>query len=516
MDIAQFQAVKQYVDFDAADCRALQAFAPLASTDFLPIVDDFYTTIERHPSAAAVIVGGEEQVQRLKQSLLGWLQELLTGPYDGQYLEAHSRIGRVHVRIGLPQELMLTAMNRIRLGLLKSARRQVADTDELTRTITALHRVIDLELAIMLDTYRLDWLERVRVSERLATLEESERFNREVIDRVPAFVIALDEHGRIVLWNRNLEETTGYSAEVMVGELGDHLIDSSEPQPLAVLDGDRRMVRWRRAATAYAPGPERDFPRKLTYAIGVDVTEELETQRSRRRAERLAAVGTMAAGLAHEVRNPLNSASLQLGLLERRAAKESLDPGWVAKTVGAVQGEIQRLDRLVSDFLAFAKPQPLQLVPTDLPALVESIASFLRFEAREAGVDLSTETTVAESLVPMDGQRVKQAIINLARNAIQAAPAGGHVVLRVRHDDDGSTTAVEVEDDGPGFSNDEPLFDAFYTTKEGGTGLGLALVHSVATEHGGRISAHSDPTGTRFCLTFPSAATTSHGGSHVD
>jgi nitrogen fixation/metabolism regulation signal transduction histidine kinase len=187
-------------------------------------------------------------------------------------------------------------------------------------------------------------------------LEQSERRHREVVEAVPAFVVALDAEGRIQLWNRRLEEVTGYSRDEMLGRPGIELVGEGA-RKLPLKGGGHRLVRWQRAALTSADG------KPVTYAMGVDVTDERDMLRRTLRAERLAAVGTLAAGLAHEVRNPLNSATLQLQVLRRRIDRGSTDPAQLLPIVEIVHDEIRRLDRLVSDFLSFAQPRPLRLEP---------------------------------------------------------------------------------------------------------------------------------------------------------
>src|SRR3954467_2640919 len=138
---------------------------------FGPIIDDFYATIEAHPGARAAITGGAQQIQRLKKSLLRWIDELFLGPHDEAYFERRARIGRVHVRINLPQMYMLTAMDRIRLRSVDTLREAPGiDPQALRRMLAALHQILDIELAIMLETYRDDLLAKNRTAERLATI----------------------------------------------------------------------------------------------------------------------------------------------------------------------------------------------------------------------------------------------------------------------------------------------------------------------------------------------------------
>lgn len=169
MDLTQFQAACDYVGFDATSADALRRFLPLAAPAFDAIVEDFYDTILAHPHSRAALTGGERQVLRLKQTLGKWLTTGLSGPHDEQYLQARRRIGEVHVNIHLPQELMFTAMNRVRRALLQHAKATLQG-EALDRTEGAIEQWLDLELAIMLDSYREHWAARVRAGERLATI----------------------------------------------------------------------------------------------------------------------------------------------------------------------------------------------------------------------------------------------------------------------------------------------------------------------------------------------------------
>lgn len=345
-------------------------------------------------------------------------------------------------------------------------------------------------------------------------LERSERRHREVIDGVPAFVLALDEAGKIVVWNQQLERVTGYRRQEMLGTEGRQFTQTPEQNTrLPLKGGGHRSVRWRLAQVAGVPGSP-----AVTYALGVDVTEESEMQRRTLRAERLAAVGTLAAGLAHEVRNPLNSATLQLQLLERKIARKSLDPSALSRVVAVVRSEIDRLDRLVNDFLAFAKPKPLQTTPSDLNQLVANVADLLAVEARGANVVLELALDPDLGPVPLEAQSMRQVVLNLVRNALEAlrGHGGGRVGLCTRPVSGQASVALEVTDDGPGFAEEAPIFDAFYTTKDAGTGLGLAIVHRIVTEHGGTISVHAGDGLTRFTVTLPQPAVPGAVDSAVD
>lgn len=319
----------------------------------------------------------------------------------------------------------------------------------------------------------------------------------DLLDAMPAFVLALDERGAIVVWNRLLEEVTGLRASEMIGTAGDAWIKEGV-QRLPVKSGSPRSVRWKSAVVTRA-----DAIKSFTYAIGVDVTDESESQRRAARSERLAAVGTLAAGLAHEVRNPLNSAALQLQLLERRLDKGTIDVAGAKSTLAVVKAEIQRLDRLVTDFLEFARPRPVVLSPTDLLTLARDVVDLLSEEAIRNNVKIVLDVPPVLELVSLDGIRVRQLLLNLLKNSIEAMAGGGTLCLRVNAPAGDPHIQLEVMDTGPGFPPDAPVFDAFYTTKPHGTGLGLSIVHRIVSEHGGRIDCISEPGRTRFAIGLP-------------
>lgn len=351
----------------------------------------------------------------------------------------------------------------------------------------------------LLDTVRraLEQAGLHRERERLRVdLERSEERYRELVESVPAFVLALDDKGRITSWNRQLERVTGYSRQEMLGQDGASLVSRGDrPRDLPRRAGDPRKVRWSRAEVPGGDGGP------ALYAVGIDVTDEAEMLRRVLRAERLAAVGTLAAGLAHEVRNPLNSASLQLAVLERRLERGE-GAGTTKPIVQIIKAEIQRLERLVRDFLAFAKPKPLEPRPFGVADLLSSVAELIAPETEAARVSLRVEAPPDLPPVAGDPERLRQVLLNLTRNALEAmSEPGGRVVMRARAAS--GWVEIDVEDDGPGFREDLPIFDAFFTTKDQGTGLGLALVHRIVTDHGGTIRVHSHPGKTCFTVALP-------------
>jgi signal transduction histidine kinase len=211
----------------------------------------------------------------------------------------------------------------------------------------------------------------------------------------------------------------------------------------------------------------------------------------------------MAAGLAHEIRNPLNAASLQLNVARRKLARgkhQELDPVDIA--VEVAENEMQRLASLVDDFLQFARPQPLRLTAIDLRTVIESVLTLTAPEASAKGVALSL-LPGSSVVLEIDIERIKQVLLNLVRNALEAVSSSGTITLEASRK--GDVAEMSVCDDGPGFSTDAPLFEPFFTTKEHGTGLGLAIVHRIVMDHGGTISAQSQPGKTVFRMSLPIA-----------
>ncbi|MEO0321724.1 MAG: ATP-binding protein [Myxococcota bacterium] len=234
--------------------------------------------------------------------------------------------------------------------------------------------------------------------------------------------------------------------------------------------------------------------------VADDVTEANRTKRRLIHTERLAAIGRMAAHVTHEVRNPLSSIGLNVELLgDELLAEGPRDVEEARALLGAIQREVERLRGITEEYLRLARlPQP-RLEPEDLGELVRGIGRFVAPEMARAGVGFEVEAADGP-LVAIDEGQLRQALLNLLRNAREALNEGGRVRMSVRSDDAG--VLLIVEDDGPGIAPAmrERLFDLFETTKERGTGLGLPLTQQIVAAHGGTIRCTEgiDGRGTRF------------------
>jgi signal transduction histidine kinase len=220
-----------------------------------------------------------------------------------------------------------------------------------------------------------------------------------------------------------------------------------------------------------------------------------------RRAERLASLGTLASGLAHEIRNPLNSALLQLKVLERRVRQA--EHAEALSVVAAVRSELGRIEHLLADFLSFAEPVRLDLAPVDLNELLSDLAATIAPSASKLGVELELELAAEVGTVELDAARFREVVSALVDNALDAMPQGGRLWLRSRAPDPDGFVSVDVEDTGHGFAPEAPIFDPFFTTKASGTGLGLSIAYRVLSDHGGFISSQSGQGRTLFSLRVP-------------
>jgi signal transduction histidine kinase len=234
--------------------------------------------------------------------------------------------------------------------------------------------------------------------------------------------------------------------------------------------------------------------------------------------QRLSAMGNLAAGVAHEIKNPLNAISVGLQRLRMEfvpAAPEAREE--YGRFTRIIEAEVARLNTIVNQFLALARPLRLTLVDKPLAPALKEVLALLGPQAATQNIRIVEDYSRGDLHVPLDGQQISQALMNILLNAIQAMPRGGTVTVRTETGDpsvegsgDGGIVArVVVADTGPGISpeNLDRIFEPYFTTKEGGTGLGLALARRIIEEHGGSIRAENMPGGgARFVIDLPIAA----------
>ncbi len=368
-----------------------------------------------------------------------------------------------------------------------------------------------------------------RLAETSINMERARAMHRNIASSMAGGLVIVD-NGEIVYFNPAAEKMTGLKArEVLRKPLAEVLPDVSLdpeqrptgeeriPTPLpaeAILPrsmtferADGRLVRIDyRVSPIHIKGD----PRAGTLILMQDVTWRHELEEAINRSRRLASVGELAAGIAHEIRNPLAAISGAVQLLASGAQGDELE---VLEEI--VQTETQRLDRLISDFLTFARPPRAGLAPVSLSEVVDRTLRLFRQDAR-GEADVRVEVDVPEDLWIMgNADQLVQVLWNLLTNAAQAMEARGHGTIRLRAsvqtvpgEEARPWVQLEVEDDGPGMTPEilHRIFDPFFTTRESGTGLGLAIVHRILEEHGALVDVRSTPgRGTTFSILFSQA-----------
>lgn len=236
------------------------------------------------------------------------------------------------------------------------------------------------------------------------------------------------------------------------------------------------------------------------------ITKTRRLEAEAQMADRLAYVGTLASGLAHEIRNPLNAMNMNLQMLDEEltAANLNQDPE-AASLLASTKGEVRRLENLVTDFLSYARPIQPRLETCDLNPTVEEVVRFLRAELhqKQIGIELSLSPTPLS--VELDEGQFRQALMNILINAKDVLPPGGRIVVATSVGADGEAV-VRIEDNGPGIPPEQraKIFEVFYSTRGGGTGLGLPIAQKILESHGGWIALDTEVgKGTSFELHVP-------------
>ncbi|MFN2413047.1 MAG: sensor histidine kinase [Pyrinomonadaceae bacterium] len=215
-------------------------------------------------------------------------------------------------------------------------------------------------------------------------------------------------------------------------------------------------------------------------------------------AERLSSLAEVASGVVHEVRNPLGAIKGAVEILEDEIAENSPR----REFVHIAKIEIERIDKLVSEFVRFARPPKLSKTGASINDLVKSVIVLLERQAAEQGLKLECEFSDALPNVEIDVEQIEQVLLNLALNALDAVGEGGKVIFRTLHDD--TQVIIEVEDTGGGVVPDalERIFDPFFTTKDKGSGLGLSIAHKIVSQHKGKLSVTNTGHGALFAVIF--------------
>lgn len=335
---------------------------------------------------------------------------------------------------------------------------------------------------------------RVQTSRR--SQREAEALVEELALNLPDGLILFDSRGRVVRMNESAHRLLGIERNAdalrLPGPLRP-LVEAllREPTlddtPVTLDHGDRPLYLSVRG------GHVGDADRRIgSLMLLRDMSEVRRLEAEVRRREKLAAVGNLAAGVAHELRNPLSSIKGYATYFSERFPEGS-DEREAAKVMVR---ETDRLNRTITDLIGLARPTDVRVQPTDLVALLNDAVRLMRADAEARGVDISLDCEPDMAPLPLDPDRVRQVLLNLCINALDAMPDGGRLSLRLLHNPRQSHgIVVEVQDTGHGIKPEDlaHIFDPYFTTKGHGTGLGLATVHKIMEAHAGSVAVTSTP-----------------------
>lgn len=327
-------------------------------------------------------------------------------------------------------------------------------------------------------------------------------------------VVALDQRAR--LQDSPAEPTSEPGFRNVNGQLRHMPVQNQNAEA-----GERLALEYNEEAVRHEVEALRhEFNKKIGIAIGISLLllclglgyvihaykRGQTLQAEARRADRMAYVGTLSSGLAHEIRNPLNSMNMNVQLiqeeLEEMGAEEHQD---ILEMLDSTRNEVRRLERLVSSFLAYARPTQLTKRPGQINELVRDIAQFLEPEARELGVQIQLQLSDELPQLSMDENIMRQALLNVIQNGLQVSQKGQVLRIATRKAG-GDKILVVIADEGPGIAAEElkNIFKEFYSTKRGGTGLGLPIAQRIAELHLGGIKVESEiGKGSTFTFILP-------------
>lgn len=512
----RYQSLQRYVGWTEADARRVQAAGDIVRPTFAALIDDFYDAIRREPKTAQLITGGVPQIERLKATLLQWIDELFSGNYDAAYVTRRYQVGRRHVAIGLRQVYADAALGRLRAGLHEALQENwPGDPREMPTTARSLNRLLDLELALIEDAYTTERL----VEQRHEIRQQSEATFRNLVEVARCIIIILRPDHTVAYFSPFAEQLTGYAAAEVLGrnyfELflaeSDHSTVGHElgrvlagglpaigcEDSIRCRKGDTRSILWN------AQRLDRYEGDAAVLAVGHDITDLKLAQERLLQSERLAAIGQTVAGLAHESRNAFqrSQACLEMLALELEGRANELE------LVERIQRALDHLHHLYEEVRDYSAPIRLDRQLCNLAHVWRDAWSHLELMRKQKPVELVAETPNLDLTCEVDWFQMGQVFRNILENAIGACGEPGKIYISQHEIESDGCGAIQVlvRDNGPGIPADirENVFDPFYTTKTKGTGLGMAIAKRIVEAHGGRIAIGDSPSGAEIIVTLP-------------
>jgi len=362
---------------------------------------------------------------------------------------------------------------------------------------------------------KIEKMDRTQIRQFVSDIARDNELLEMVMESMSDGVVVTDREDNILMANKSAERMLPFSTDDLIEKPLDQAIGDKEIREFLKenLHGlDRILDREFTLGNGYS--------RTLSLSIMPlvrqgwitgnvihieDVTEKRAKEARLRRAESLAALTTLTAGVAHEIKNPLGSIGIHLELMKKEmSGKQQIETQKVMENLLIIKEEVDRLNRIVMDFLFTVRPMNAELSYDELNRVVRELLDFMKFEIAGAGITVDTDLAKANPQILMDERYMKQAVLNILKNAISAMPDGG--MLRVQTVQKGNELLLKISDTGIGIPDEhmEKIFEPYFTTKDFGSGLGLTLVYKIVKEHMGDIEINSKVgEGTSITLRFP-------------
>lgn len=336
-------------------------------------------------------------------------------------------------------------------------------------------------------------------------------FTGSVLENMTLAIVTVDNDGRIKIFNKSAFEIFG----IPYADYENKNLDGVDKLPgfIKELLGNKNQVKnleeefelnsEKRSLLINSAVVRNEIGETDTYSLVIeDVTETREIQRHLAQSERLASMGELASGVAHEIRNPLNTINMIAQRMDREYSGR-LSSDDFNTLVEILRSESKRVNGIIEQFLYFARPAKPNVTEFEVASLLNAVGKIAEIQTEEKGIAFSLEAGEG-AVMTADYQQLKQVFINLIRNAVEATDSGGKI--KIAHRQEGGKNIFEVSDTGCGISdaNLDKIFDIYFTTKSGGTGMGLSIVRQIIIQHGGTITAESKlKHGTKFTITIP-------------
>jgi signal transduction histidine kinase/putative methionine-R-sulfoxide reductase with GAF domain len=418
------------------------------------------------------------------------------------------------------EEMLTTVANQAAICIENSGLMETLDIDEILRLVlegvtrnigfdrarlylvNEKRNVLECKMAVGLDEERIKGM-------TLSLNPEDSIVARSILEKQPFFILDASKDPRV---NQILKEKLNLHSLVIIPllakekALGAIAADFVEPNKNITKEVLESVMVFAQQAglaihNAFMYQELKTFSQQMEEKIQKTTADLRKTEAQLIRSEKLAALGQLAAGIAHEIRNPLTSINILIHSLTENLPSGNSD----REDLKVIEEEINRINEIVDQFLRFARPAPPLLEKAEMVTIFEETLQLLRPQIEKAKILVKKEFE-SLPLITVDKEQIKQVILNLLMNAIQAMPRGGELSMGGRFSKDGYWIELTIQDSGIGIHLEdlEKLFDPFFSTKEGGIGLGLSIAHRIIDQHHGKIEVESTPgKGTLFTISLP-------------